>query len=246
MDLPARNQRNQIKDLTTRDINKSKADSPPRTAYAYGATIETDYRGKLQMWTQVETALTIVKEIQEKSNAAEQKTKIKITSTIRMKGINYFLLSTCVFLLSLVAWDVSKGVLLPSITMGITGVVISLTRRRNHRIKSGESTSLKILANDYMFTQYATLPILSIVYAFAQGACLGIAASIIYENVRIAAIKGLDGIEFASTQLTILLGALATIVLMRIIVESYVVIYKTAKDISYYARQSEKTESIKS
>lgn len=100
----------------------------------------------------------------------------------------------------------------------------------------GEASSFGVLANDYMFHRYSTLSILSIAYALIQGACVGVSVGGVYETIRLVCLGGLTAPGFLMQVGTIAVAFVA-IVILRILIESYAVIYKTAQDLSDLARR---------
>jgi len=119
------------------------------------------------------------------------------------------------------------------------GSAISLYRRSIAKKKQGEESTLPILANDYYFQKYSSITMLSFMYAVIQGAAL---VGATYTLVRW--IFGGNHFEWFCLNmpwcgfpaLSLVGILLASILISRVILETYALLYKTARDLSAYAR----------
>lgn len=133
----------------------------------------------------------------------------------------------------------------------LTGILASLVRRlRAHRL-AGDKRLLDIILSDFRFTNYATPSILSIVYAVIQGAGFGAALGFLilipYKNACFpGGLLGylpddFLGIASMSFQHMLALSGLSAlgVILSRLFLEAYVLIYRVATDIAHYTRRDE-------
>jgi len=117
----------------------------------------------------------------------------------------------------------------------LVGALISLIRRSRLRNRTGEKRLIDILLNDYYFEHYATLSIISFVYGVAQGALIGGALGF--------SLVTLIGMVFVGSELVSIeyflsgsLGCLILLFLLRVFLEGYTILYRTAQDFSSYVR----------
>jgi hypothetical protein len=112
----------------------------------------------------------------------------------------------------------------------IVGAAIALVVRANQKYARRWKSSLQILYTDYTLEDYATITILSFLYAVGVGALSGASTGAILYALRA------DGNE----EFYFLLSGLffLGVPVLRISTEGYTVIYKTAQDASRYFRIS--------
>ena len=91
------------------------------------------------------------------------------------------------------------------------------------------------MVNDFYFDNYATLSLLSFVYGVGQGALLGAALGFSFDFVILSSMDVL----FIQPSF-MLLGSLCCLILLiilRVFLESYTVLYRTAQDFGAYIRE---------
>jgi hypothetical protein len=84
--------------------------------------------------------------------------------------------------------------------------------------------TISILAADYTFENYATISVASLVYAISQGGLIGGAIGF----------AGISAIESNWNYLGFSLALLVLILLIRLSIEGYIALYKTARDASMF------------
>jgi hypothetical protein len=119
------------------------------------------------------------------------------------------------------------------LVLGGIGAIIAVTRRSTSRKRRGEKSLLFIIASDYSFDHYATLSILTLLYSVIQGACFG--ASLAF--ALLALLFRLTGAGMAEPFLVGLGCSLLTVVVARLSIEGYTVIYRTAQDLGDFLRK---------
>ncbi len=118
--------------------------------------------------------------------------------------------------------------------LGIVGLIIALIRRnRSRRSLDGKST-LDIIYNDYNLSSYASISILSLVYAIYQGILFGAGFGFILYAVGTIFYGGGIGILF---NIAYSLLCLLLIVLVRISIEGTALIFRVAGDITKSANK---------
>lgn len=114
--------------------------------------------------------------------------------------------------------------------LGLAGAAAGFISRANQKHAKRWKSSLQVLYNDYTFEEYATITVLSLLYAIGIGALSGASAGALLCAFR------QDG---NSEYFFILSGLLFLgVPALRISVEGYTVIYKTAQDASNYFKVS--------
>ena len=148
------------------------------------------------------------------------------------KLIIYFV-GIAVFLAVLVGIkELSKGDFSAPIFLGFFTGIYTLWRFCKKQKENPFSSIFKILKDDYVFDKYVTLKIFSIIYALGQG--IGIGASIgyfadwIHSLVTDSYLKG--------TYFSGLIISLLSIILLRITLEIYSIIYKAAIEFRDYMK----------
>ena len=152
------------------------------------------------------------------------------------KLIIYFV-GIAVFLAVLVGIkELSKGDFSAPIFLGFFTGIYTLWRFCKKQKENPFSSIFKILKDDYVFDKYVTLKIFSIIYALGQG--IGIGASIgyfadwIHSLVTDSYLKG--------TYFSGLVISLLAIILLRITLEIYSIIYKAAIEFRNFVKSKEK------
>ena len=116
------------------------------------------------------------------------------------------------------------------IIWSIVGIVYSTKRRNNARKLINDKPLTKIILNDYSFTAYASLSILSLVYTVFQGILLGSAGGFIFYGVGIFLNPGGTGGVWANFGYAI--ASLLALIIVRVIIEAFTLIFRVAEDIS--------------
>ena len=104
------------------------------------------------------------------------------------------------------------------------GIIVSLLARASTKRRMQWKTTASIVMSDYTFENYATISVASFVYAILQGGLTGAAIGSI-------AIAGIDR-DWHFVGVAVLL--LAGILLVRLSIEGYIALYKTARDASMF------------
>lgn len=128
----------------------------------------------------------------------------------------------------------SNGLAIPLFT-SFFGALISLVRRFRLRHRIGERKFIDILVNDFYFEDYATLSIISFVYGVAQGALLGGAFGFSLIPL-IGAFPG-TGLFRTENSLFASLGCLILLLIFRVLLEFFSILYRTAQDFGAYMRE---------
>ena len=106
----------------------------------------------------------------------------------------------------------------------LIGAVITLALRYNQRYRRGWRSTIQVLYNDFTFEEYATLNLLSLIYAILLGFLTGAGFSFLV-------LSPFSTYNWSSYVLSAL-GCFLLIPIARVGLEGYSVIYKTAKDAS--------------
>jgi hypothetical protein len=120
------------------------------------------------------------------------------------------------------------------IILGSIGAVIAATRRFLSRKRRGDRSLFYIIVSDFTFDNYATLSILSFVYALVQGSCFGLATGFTLTAV-VFQMNGITSAENPAPIIGILISLL-TIFVIRLAIEGYTVVYRTAQDAGAFFR----------
>ena len=152
------------------------------------------------------------------------------------KLIIYFV-GIAVFLAVLVGIkELSKGDFSAPIFLGFFTGIYTLWRFCKKQKENPFSSIFKILKDDYVFDKYVTLKIFSIIYALGQG--IGIGASIGYFADWIHSLvtdSYLKGTYFSGLMISLL-----SIIVLRITLEIYSIIYKAAIEFRNFVNSKEK------
>ena len=164
-----------------------------------------------------------------------------ITSSLSIRDkkeklIIYFV-GIAVFLAVLVGIkELSKGDLSAPIFLGFFSGIYTLWRFCKKQKENLFASIFRILKDDYVFDKYVTLKIFSIIYALGQG--IGIGSSIGYFSDWIHSLvtdSYLKGTYFSG-----LIISLLSIILLRITLEIYSIIYKAAIEFREFVKSKEK------
>ena len=164
-----------------------------------------------------------------------------ITSSLAIRDkkeklIIYFV-GIAVFLAVLVGIkELSKGDFSAPIFLGFFSGIYTLWRFCKKQKENPFSSIFRILKDDYLFDKYVTLKIFSIIYALGQG--IGIGSSIGYFSDWIHSLvtdSYLKGTYFSG-----LIISLLSIILLRITLEIYSIIYKAAIEFREFVKSKEK------
>ena len=111
----------------------------------------------------------------------------------------------------------------------IIGLLIALNKRYKSRNFINEKTIFNIISSDYNISSYASLSLLSLFYAILQGIFLGAGFGFIFYALGSLFYWSINsfGINIAGFLLCIVF-----IVLIRVIIECFSLIFKVAEDIS--------------
>ena len=164
-----------------------------------------------------------------------------ITSSLAIRDkkeklIIYFV-GIAVFLAVLVGIkELSKGDFSAPIFLGFFSGIYTLWRFCKKQKENPFSSIFRILKDDYVFDKYVTLKIFSIIYALGQG--IGIGSSIGYFSDWIHSLvtdSYLKGTYFSG-----LIISLLSIILLRITLEIYSIIYKATIEFREFVKSKEK------
>jgi len=118
----------------------------------------------------------------------------------------------------------------------IISVFVALKRRNNSRIIEKNKTLTNILSNDYSLSSYASLSLLSLLYAIFQGIFLGLGAGSIFQGIGYLFTGNLF---YFSYGLLSLILCLLFLIMTRIVIEGTSLIFKVAEDISKAVKTKE-------
>lgn len=128
-----------------------------------------------------------------------------------------------------------SGGLVPTVILwSLFGLVLSFARRYTVRKSNKDKGFFEVIANDYYFYNYATISLLSFIYTVFQGILLGCAVNFLIEWVNMISTYSSDLLSYAP--LAISLGCFLGVVLIRVVLEGYIVFYRAAQDISSLSR----------
>lgn len=128
----------------------------------------------------------------------------------------------------------SSNIATPIIAAGV-GCLIALYRRLFTKYADGGARLLRTIVDDFKFQSFATISILSIVYAVTQGTCFGAAVGFLIQAIQTSSCN--TGFFFIARESIALSGvSILVLLLSRLVIESYALIYRVASDISAYTR----------
>ena len=164
-----------------------------------------------------------------------------ITSSLAIRDkkeklIIYFV-GIAVFLAVLVGIkELSKGDFSAPIFLGFFSGIYTLWRFCKKQKENPFASIFRILKDDYIFDKYITLKIFSIIYALGQG--IGIGSSIGYFSDWIHSL--VTDSYLKDTYFSGLIISLLSIILLRITLEIYSIIYKAAIEFREFVKSKEK------
>ena len=132
--------------------------------------------------------------------------------------------------------ELSKGDFSAPIFLGFFSGIYTLWRFFKNQKENPFSSIFKILKDDYVFDNYVTPKLFSIIYALGQG--IGIGASIGYFADWIHSLvtdSYLKGIYFSGLMISLL-----SIIILRITLEIYSIIYKATIEFRNFVKSKEK------
>ena len=165
----------------------------------------------------------------------------RITSSLakrdkKEKLIIYFVGIAVFFAVLVGIKELSKGDFSAPVFLGFFSGIYTLWRYCKKQKENPFSSIFRILKDDYVFDKYVTLKLFSIIYALGQG--IGIGASIGYFADWIHSLvtnSYLKGVYFSG-----LIISLLSIIFLRITLEIYSIIYKTAIEFRNFVKSKEK------
>ena len=152
------------------------------------------------------------------------------------KLIIYFIGIAVFFAVLVGIKELSKGDFSAPIFLGFFSGIYTLWRFCKKQKENPFASIFRILKDDYIFDKYITLKIFSIIYALGQG--IGIGSSIGYFSDWIHSLvtdSYLKGTYFSG-----LIISLLSIILLRITLEIYSIIYKAAIEFREFVKSKEK------
>ena len=117
------------------------------------------------------------------------------------------------------------------IIWSIVGIVYSTKRRNNARKLINDKPLTTIILNDYSFTAYASLSILSLVYTVFQGILLGLSGGFIFYGVGLFLKPG-GYADDVWVNFGYAIASLLALIIVRVIIEAFTLIFRVAEDIS--------------
>ena len=166
----------------------------------------------------------------------DRRTKSSLAIRDNKEKLIIYFVGIAVFLAVLVGIkELSKGDFSAPIFLGFFTGIYTLWRFCKKQKENPFSSIFKILKDDYLFDKYVTLKIFSIIYALGQG--IGIGASIgyfadwIHSLVTDSYLKG--------TYFSGLIISLLSIIFLRITLEIYSIIYKSAIEFRNFVKSNE-------
>ena len=101
-----------------------------------------------------------------------------------------------------------------------------------------ESGLIGIIVNDFKFRSFATLSILSFVYASVQGACFGAATGYLIQSVQIPVCGHSEFVGTAGESVGLSGVSILALISARFVIEGYALVYRVAGDISVYTQNN--------
>ena len=112
----------------------------------------------------------------------------------------------------------------------IFGAAYSIQRRNNTRKLINDKPLSSIVLNDYSFTAYASLSILSLIYSILQGILLGSTICFIFNGVGLFLQRYEEA--YVVSNFGYAIASLLILVIIRVIIEAFTLIFRVAEDIS--------------
>ena len=131
--------------------------------------------------------------------------------------------------------ELSKGDFSAPVFLGFFTGIYTLWRYCKKQKENPFSSIFRILKDDYVFDKYVTLKLFSIIYALGQG--IGIGASIGYFADWIHSL--VTNSYLKSVYFSGLIISLLSIILLRVTLEVYSIIYKAAIEFRNFVKSKE-------
>ena len=109
----------------------------------------------------------------------------------------------------------------------IVGIYFSIKRRNDARKLINDKPLTSIVLNDYTFSSYASLSILSLIFALFQGILLGATFGFIFYSIG-----HFYSEDYFFGNLGYAIGSLFILIIIRVIIEAFTLIFRVAEDIS--------------
>ncbi len=153
------------------------------------------------------------------------------------KYMIYFIGLVAAFVVFVAIKQTSSTDLLPLI-FSVLGAVFTSIRfsRRTH--KNPFKQLFNLLKDDYALDNYAFLSLASIVYAISQGACLGAALGFLIDCLHALVNQQSNSGYYLSS----FVFSLAFLLIIRVLLELYSVIFRAAQDLRRYVRRNQTTD----
>lgn len=128
-----------------------------------------------------------------------------------------------------------SGGLVPSVVLwSFFGLVFSFARRYVVRKSNKDKGFFDVIANDYYFYNYATISLLSFIYTVFQGILIGCSVNFLIEWGRMMTFA--SSVLVSYIPLASAIGCLLLVIIIRVVLEGYVVLYRAAQDFSSLSR----------
>ena len=122
----------------------------------------------------------------------------------------------------------------PIIAAGV-GCLVAMLRHLFTRHPRGEANLVRVIIDDFRFQSFATISILAIVYAIIQGLCFGAASGLLIQAIQASTCWGES--LLAPSQSVAMSGiSILVLLVTRLAIESYALVYRVANDIALFAR----------
>ena len=165
--------------------------------------------------------MSVAKKISQKFQKLDTKQKIYLVILVILFSLQFFL------------GDYYQSDLMTNFAytsvLAIVGLIIAVIRRNKSRESLGGESTLDIIYNDYNLSSYASISILSLVYAIYQGILFGTGFGFILYAIGTIFVGGGIGILL---NIGYSLLCLLLIIIVRISVETTSLIFRVAGDIS--------------
>ena len=165
--------------------------------------------------------MSVAKKISQKFQKLDTKQKIYLVILVILFSLQFFL------------GDYYQSDLMTNFAytsvLAIVGLIIAVIRRNKSRESLGGESTLDIIYNDYNLSSYASISILSLVYAIYQGILFGTGFGFILYAIGTIFVGGGIGILL---NIGYSLLCLLLIIIVRISVETTALIFRVAGDIS--------------
>ena len=109
----------------------------------------------------------------------------------------------------------------------IVGIYFSIKRRNDARKLINDKPLTSIVLNDYTFSSYASLSILSLIFALFQGILLGATFGFIFYSIG-----HFYSEDYFFGNLGYAISSLFILIIIRVIIEAFTLIFRVAEDIS--------------